>query len=361
MKPYGLIADCHLHGWQSFSHPNEEGVNNRLALLLSEIERCTEEVLKAGGDTVVLAGDIFHVRGSVAPSVLNPTLDLFNKLRLKAKFIAIAGNHDLEGKNSNRVGSAITALEGVGVTVINNVSSGLMTNDDVIFLPWYESVDDLRREIESAKEITIGAKQLPSKVDLIIHAPIDGVIDGLPAHGLTPDWLSEIGFRRVFAGHYHNHKDFGNGVYSIGALAHHTWSDVGSKAGFLIVTETEVRRFKSRCPEFIDITSELSLEDAELLADGNYVRIKTESSKTSDIANLRSAFETFGAKGVVIQSVKTSTVERSSSVASSISAGASLEASLSDWVSAQSFIANKEAVSKMCLDILNEVSATEEE
>ena len=110
MKPYGLMADLHLHNWNAFASVGESGVNARLQLLLNEIRRCADEVKKAGGDTIVIAGDVFHVRGSIAPSVLNPTLDTLRHLISGGiRFVILAGNHDLEGKESNRIGSAITA------------------------------------------------------------------------------------------------------------------------------------------------------------------------------------------------------------------------------------------------------------
>ena len=96
-KLYGLCADLHLHGWSAFSDTTEHGTNSRLEILLSELLRCATEVIKNGGDTMIVAGDVFHVRGSIAPLVLNPVKDCFKGIiGMGVKVILLAGNHDAE-------------------------------------------------------------------------------------------------------------------------------------------------------------------------------------------------------------------------------------------------------------------------
>lgn len=349
MKPYGLMADLHLHNWSAFASIEESGVNARLQLLLNEIRRCCRHVKNEGGDTVVIAGDVFHVRGSIAPSVLNPTLDTLRQLiKDGIRFVILAGNHDLEGKESNRIGSAITALEGIGCTVVNTHSYGLMALERAVLIPWTQKIDELKALIANA----YAAEANPSMVDLILHAPIDGVIDGLPDHGLDPSWLGSQGFRRVFSGHYHNHKRFGT-VWSIGALAHHTWSDVGSKAGFLIVGD-EVRWHKSHAPEFVEINGSTDPDDIPLLVDGNYVRAKINSTKQKEVEELRAYLTSCGAKGVVILAQKDASVAARSGA--TINAGASLEVSVTDFIKAQSY-ASADKLAILCNDILAEARA----
>lgn len=232
--PYGLCADLHLHQWTSFADTTADGQNTRLVGLLDEIERCASETHGAGGTLVVMAGDIFHVRGSVSPPVLNALRDrlMLCHSRYATRFVVLAGNHDLAGKDSTRLGSAVTALECDYVQTVS--ASAYYKERRIALVPWHESVDDLKAAIESLG--TGGMDKFFRKnTDLILHAPIDGVIKGLPLHGLDPDYLAALGFKRVLSGHYHDHKVFPGSVYSIGALAHHTWSDIGTKAGFLLI------------------------------------------------------------------------------------------------------------------------------
>ena len=349
MKPYGLAADIHLHNWDAFSSVNEDGINTRLAILISELERLAVTTKKAGGNTLILAGDLFHVRGSLAPTVLNPVLDCFRRIvDAGMDVVILAGNHDLEGKDSNRVGSAITALEGVGCKVVNSAAYGIRVMERVILIPWIHKINDLKDAIVKARD----ADSNPSEVDLIIHAPIDGVIPGLPAHGLEPGWLESLGFRRVFAGHYHDHKEVGKNVYSIGALAHHTWSDVGTKAGFLLVDD-DVKWLKSHAPEFVEITPSTDPDDVPLIVDGSYVRIKTESSKQKDIEDVRDYLTTCGAKGVVVLQQKAAPSAGVRTGRPTVSAGASLEVSVNEFITTGAYD-EKAALAIECQDILNE-------
>ena len=203
-------------------------------------------------------------------------------------------------------------------------------------IPWIENINDLKAEIQNAIGDFKGTGNI-AEYDLMLHAPIDGVISGLPDHGLTPEYLAALGFKRVFAGHYHHHKEFIGNVISIGALAHHTWSDVRSKAGFLIVYPDQIRWMKSHLPEFIDITPDMKESDAELIADGNYVRVKLNSAKVADIEKVREWLTTAGARGVIVQVVKAPVAVREGGVAATVSAGESLENSVSSFVKSQSF------------------------
>lgn len=361
MKPYGVISDLHLHSWSSFAVIDPDGVNGRLRGLLNEIKRCAAEVKKAGGDTIICAGDIFHVRGSVDPMVLNPAMDVFKEIVASGiRVVAISGNHDLANKSSSDLSSAITALKEVGVEVVSDEAGMMVTNPNVIMIPWFEDLNDLRQIIGEWAE-DLNAITGPQDFDLCIHAPVNGVIKGLPDKGLSPKELADYGFRRVLSGHYHNHVVFENGkVVSIGALAHHTWSDPGSKAGFLIVSDEGVRWMKSHLPEFIDSNQLLGLDKSEIpmVVEGNYIRVKTDLSKTADLEKLRLEMLSYGAKGVIIQAEKKAEAVREGAVTASVSAGASLNVSIADFIKTKSYV-EPTAVFNECEAALNEAEMEE--
>lgn len=354
MKPYGLMADLHLHEWSSFSQTTEDGQNSRLVALLGEIARCCIETHAAGGDTVVMAGDIFHVRGSVSPSVLNALRDCLRRLHTTfgAKFIVLAGNHDIQGKNTTRLGSAVTALE---CDYVQTVNAGINLGD-MVLVPWIESVDALKQVLVEWSASVIDSSEL----DLILHAPIDGVIKGLPEYGLTPEFLAGLGFKRVFSGHYHNHKVFEGKVHSIGALAHHTWSDINSKAGFLLVHPERVEWRKSHLPEFIDLSQlvDLAPEDIPFMVDRNYVRVKVEASKSSAVEAARQELLDMGAIAVIVQSSPAPPV-RPGLERASVAAGGSLEVSVTEFIKSMPGVAI-DAVTKAALDVLAAVDSTKE-
>lgn len=338
-KAFAIISDIHAHNWSQFSGVDEQGRNTRLVALLSEVKRASETLRSAGGDTMFVAGDLFHVRGSLPPSVLNPVMDCFRELSLEGtKIWVIPGNHDLEGRNSERLGSAVTALEGVDCKVFNKLDCFA----GVWAMPWMDSIADLKDRLSKLAETrrAIGVKfgtDVIGKESLIIHAPVNGVIMGIPDHGLDAGWLAGLGFRRVFAGHFHNHVEFPGGVYSIGAIAHHTWSDVGSKAGFLIVHENKVDFHPSILPAFVDVFQDTPAASVPAMVKGNYARVKVSTSKLADIEKMREYLTKQGALGTVIMSVKAPTEERTGGVTASVSAGASIEQSISEFVKSKGF------------------------
>lgn len=351
MKAYGIISDTHMHNWSAFAMVNEKGVNTRLQMTLDETKRAAQEVRNAGGNRLFHAGDLFHVRGSIKPSVLNPTMDCYREL-IKDGFqiTIVAGNHDLEGKDAARISSAITSLEGIGCKIINSVSAGMMAADDVMMLPWMQDINTLKMHIETVHPAD------RKECDLIIHAPVDGVIMNIPDHGLDAEYLAALGFRRVFAGHYHNHKSFGHGVYSIGALTHLTWGDIGTHAGFLVVHGKDngniVQRVASHAPSFVEIFSDTPEHEVPMIADGNYVRAKVDNVNATEVEELREWLTKCGAKGVVIHATKKSTDERAAAPAESVS----IDSSIGDYIKGQG-MERPAVVQSICMDILSRVEA----
>src|SRR5207248_2095793 len=107
--PYGLMADLHCAGWSAFASLDEQGRNSRLMEIIHEIKRCSEAVRDAGGNTVVIAGDVFHHRGQVTPSVYNPLASALSD-QDGAAYEIIPGNHDLESRDCKALTSAVKML-----------------------------------------------------------------------------------------------------------------------------------------------------------------------------------------------------------------------------------------------------------
>lgn len=357
MSNYGLAADLHFHPWSAFSNTLPSGMNSRLQGLLDELKRLAQETAKTGGLYVVLAGDIFHVRGSVSPTVLNSVRDTLAECHreYRVNFIVLAGNHDLEGKDATRLGSAVTALECGHVDVVNRPM--YLKNLRIALVPWIENVDELKETIE---KLGTGSIFFRKDTDLILHAPIDGVIDGLPLHGLTPEYLAGLGYKRVFSGHYHNHKEMVHNVFSIGALAHHTWSDLKSRAGFVIVGDDSIEWRKSHLPEFIDVDHLVDLEEDELpfVVEGNFVRAKVEVKSATAVAELRAELLKMGAAGVLIQPIPSTTVAKEGR-ASSVSSGGSLEVSVGEYIAKTVDSAMQPEVLKAAIAILSNADTVE--
>ena len=343
------MADLHCHNWSAFSNVDVDlGINNRLMHILDELKRCAAEVLKAGGDTIIIAGDMFHVRGNVSPSVFNPIKYTLASLRDDGiKFQIIAGNHDLQSKESEALGSSVNMLREDSVKIYHR--RGIVNNPvTVILIPWHSTVPLYKEAINE----TVGIYHDPAQraaIDLIVHLGIDGSLPYDDGHNVKADWLRNLGFKRVFSGHFHNHKNFGNGIYSIGSPTHHSFRDVGTKSGFMIVHQDSEKWFSSRAPHFIDIDGSEDHAMLPFIVDGHYVRAKTNFDTPKEIEDAREMLITYGALGVQI-------VNATSNL-SSVRSGTSvktiddLDSSVVNYINEQTL--RSDAIS-LCADILKE-------
>lgn len=347
--PVVLSSDQHFHAWDAFSKVNPDGVNSRLRIIIDEMHRSVQRLKDNGGDTMILAGDLFHQRGQIKPSVFNPAVECFsNSIFDGVSVYAIPGNHDLEGKDADKLGNAMQTLD--QLPGFHACLEPTFVGDFVIF-PWYQKLDDLRAEMR---------KHADKGRDAVIHAPVNEVIIGIPNHGLDAKELADMGYRRVFAGHYHNHVVFEDGkVVSIGATTHQTWSDPGTKAGFLLVWPDRIEHVPSAAPSFVDLNIEMldaatQVEiDAQIadFANGNYVRLKLTDVDDKEINDWRKDLENAGAAGVTIIATKKNAVSRT---------GAAQQAAISLGSSVEHYVRNDmkplliEEVSKEAQDILAE-------
>lgn len=367
---YGIASDLHCHRWSLFSTIEKDGVNSRLRTILNELRRLAQTVLDAGGSTIVIPGDIMHVRGSIDPEVLNPVQECFREIMdLGMSIIFIPGNHDLAGKETTMLGSAVQTLSETfsALGSIRAINEPLLMPDALqgektafAFVPWCSTTEAMMKAAETLalQAVTQG---IIGQTDLFIHAGIDGVLDHMPAHGLTARRLAALGFRNVFAGHYHNYKDLGEGVVSVGASTHQTWSDLNSIAGFLIVDEAGKHvHHASNAPNFVDVTG---LDEDEMAAAcyGNYVRFRGDQMAMDDINEFRKFFVDSGALGTSIQVVKAAISNRT---ANPTKTGATLDESVTSYIDAATDIpahVDKDEVKRHCSEVLATSRAVHEE
>lgn len=312
---YGIISDIHSHAYSTFSRLTLDGYNSRLVATLNEIERAADTVIANDGHLLVLDGDLFHSRGSIDPEVFNLTHETFVRILDKypgLQIEGIPGNHDLKSDDTKDISNAFRSFEAIDrqrVRIHHEAMLRIVGDVSLAFVPWRKRREDL---LDDIAKLAAQATALAS-TDLHLHAGIDGVLSGMPDHGLTAKMLASFGFRRVFSGHYHHHKEVEPSVFSVGALTHQTWGDVGTKAGFLIVSDKEVRYQASHAPSFVDVTG-LDESDMALACDGNFVRFRGQNMKESEVAELRKFFLENGAQGVSIEGTKEKASARGTAV-----------------------------------------------
>ena len=355
-RAFGLCADVHAHNWSQFS-TLKDGVNSRLVATLDELTRCAREAKARGCTRVFIAGDLFHVRGSIAPSVFNAVsarLDMLAR-SLEITWVVVDGNHDCESRDSETLGSANEMLpqDEAYIWVVSG-NPELFLHERVCCIPWISDRDkflDTARKWRDVIERKHGDAHLWT---LICHVGIDGVLSNVPG-AFTSRELAELGFGRVCSGHYHQHavfehKEVGSSVISIGALTHQTWSDVGTRAGWMIVDAVREQFFDSEAPRFMDFDPDADLSEVE----GNFVRVRSDLDE-ADVTALRDALMGLGALAVVFVGVpKALTVTRSSAPAT----GLTLAAQVKDWLDrASSMTVDREKVRATAVEILREVGA----
>jgi DNA repair exonuclease SbcCD nuclease subunit len=301
------------------------------------MKRAALAVKQAGGSRLIHAGDLFHERNSLEPATLNPTLETISEIiSLGIDFQIIPGNHDLGTRHTTWNSNASSALSHLGARVI--VKPEII--DGVLFVPWIDSVKKLR-------DLLIDWSKKAPGVDVVLHGPLNDVIKGIPDNGLDPTQLAQIGFKRVFCGHYHHHKCHLNSVYSIGSLTHQNWGDVEHLSGFLLVDDNSVQHVPDSAPKFMDYDA----KDREAVR-GNYVRLRVEVKNPAEADRYREAILSLGAAGVVVQPIIKGTNQR---LQTTVQAGASIQQSITDWIKTNK-PGNAEALTNLCESILGETA-----
>lgn len=353
--PFGVCSDCHLHNWSAFSTSLPDGTNSRLGFILKEILQAAINTKAAGGKRLYIAGDLFHVRGSVSPTVLNPAIDLFTALADNGiETRILTGNHDLESRDSEKLSSACETLRSVpGVKVVSEPM--VYYDDKVVMIPWYDSMDRVRVEIEAIINqlhmANPGYNVVPD-YSLILHAPLNSVIAGIPDHGFYAAELAKHGFKHVFCGHYHSHKQFPGNVFSVGATTHQTWGDVGTLAGHLVVDDAHVAFFESSAPKFVDFDHRWDDDEAIERCTNNFIRVRLGAATDEEVQMIRDHVTALGAAGCVVQAIpvpKTAATTRTASAA----AAPTTRQSINDWIKSNSALG--EPLETLCASIMDEV------
>lgn len=345
--PYGLMADLHCHNWSAFAEYNKDGISSRLIDITNEMGRCCEAVFNAGGDTVVVAGDVFHTRGKINSIVFNWVKTVVKSMfdRYGIRWIIIDGNHDVIGDKSSLIGSTVESLSGPYIEHWH--CSGF--NDKLALVPWTKTKEDFKNNIDGLIACEDGVDHL-SKIDLICHAGVDGAVSGIPDRGdMGQKYFESLPFKRVFSGDYHNMKKFGDRVFSVGTPTYQTWSSVGTTAGWWLVYEDKEEFYASHAPQFIELNGKPNEFDL-LEVDGNFVKAKLPNSSLSEMEKYRKLFNDNGAKGVVFQFYEEEKTERGEIKVESLS----IKGAVSRYIAEKKY---PKTVMFICANALDEVES----
>ncbi|MCJ8601065.1 metallophosphoesterase [Klebsiella pneumoniae] len=326
---YALVSDQHYHNWSAFSTTDVNGLNSRLRIQLDATLEAARAACSAGARWFICAGDTFHVRGSLSPTVLYYVKDTYRKIReMGLEIIMLAGNHDLESNDSVMATNAAATLHEPDFHIHCRPGVGTWALDDrhkLHMVSWYNNHKEL---VALLKKVGAEAKADSAfSHDVVIHAPINKAIPGMPDVGVEAEDLAGLGFRYVLSGHYHNHKEVVPGVISIGALTHHNWGDLGTQAGYMMVYEDGTyAQFETSAPKFIELEPETA---HPAYVAGNYVRLRAVIDNEEEGVKLKLELAAMKPKGIATNFTRRVSMIAGSAATSATSSIDSLESSVS--------------------------------
>jgi hypothetical protein len=194
-----------------------------------------------------------------------------------------------------RISSSVSALEAVGVRVYHEPTRIITGGRTWLLVPWVKDLAALRRIINDARANHV-----------VVHAPLNGVIKGIPDHGLTPSDFEGLSLDYAFCGHYHNHRrfDIADGqVVSVGALTHQNWGDTEAKAGYIILNDkNELEQRATTAPRFVKVDAAGYRYLPEECYRENYVKvINGDWTDPAEIQEVKDYLLLLGAKAVLVE------------------------------------------------------------
>lgn len=200
------------------------------------------------GDVLLILGDVFDNRQSIAIKAMHLALDVFEELaNIFDNIIVFAGNHDVWSKSSNDINSLRPLTKIKGVTLYIEPEVIMLGKRSFLIMPW-------RKDHEAERECLL---QYKDKAEyLACHCDINGLKFN---KNVTVDdgcAISEYaGFKKVYSGHIHFSQDVAN-IKMLGSPYQMTRSDAYNKKGVTILnleTEKELYFENTYSPQFIRI------------------------------------------------------------------------------------------------------------
>ena len=304
------FSDSHVHPHRFGATVDEAtGRQSRLQDGIDALDMTAQAAIDHKADLRVFCGDMFHTRGKLAPSILNPVIEHYRKPSRPFHDELIVGNHDMEHRVEGE--HALKALAGERVTVRDGhgYQAGVYINahGPSLGVGWVAYEPDIKALKDKVKQVAAQAR-LDTKSTwklLMIHHGVDGAMDGIPDMGFGPRDLPHEDFTVILCGDYHTHKELVAGkAWMIGAPLQHTFGDAGQKRGYMVIdlaAGTANLVENTNAPKFVTwAKGEAPLTKA--IIEGNFVRIRHDDEKELDAIEV--AVLTAGAKAVQKELVK---------------------------------------------------------
>jgi DNA repair exonuclease SbcCD nuclease subunit len=286
---WALTADLQFNTQPRYSVLRPDGTTSRLQDTVDAFLWIAQTAREKKCKGLVALGDIFDSRTSIDVSVLDKTCRAFEAASDGLEVHVLVGNHDSYLRTPSL--NSLQALRGFA-TVHEKVEA----HGPFAFVPW---TDDAARYADAIKR----AEKFKPPV-MLSHAMFEGAVP-LAGKGLPIKLLSAKRWEAVFLGDVHDPVTLREAplVQYCGAPLQINFGDAGGERGFWIYDDVsgEVEFIENDVsPRFHVAKTMADFDDAHMVTDRDFVRIKAETSKLTE--KLR---EEFGAYTTWIESEAT--------------------------------------------------------
>ncbi len=253
------------------------------------------------GRQIFLGGDIFTERKNQSLNVLMAFWSFLKKCKeAKVSVIAIAGNHDKTDYFSKD--SFLRFFDGNTLKLISDYGKiELATGITAHFVPYFDE-EIYANYLDKAVQETKG--RTGQKHYLFTHIAVNGVKNNeraKPQKGIGTEGFRA--FDKVFVGHYHNHQEFANIIYTGSTHPANFGEDSSHKGIYIFFDDGSFQHQPLRYKKYVTgtIPPTLSLQEVNKLISGiqnskNHVRIVIEKDSSTECIQLKKKLEGAGAK-----------------------------------------------------------------
>lgn len=262
-----LISDLHLHNFQQFNRPTEDGMNSRLAHTLNAVEQGLKYASDNGIQNVFILGDVFHAHSKLDVDVIFHAYELFESY-CDLSLIFLVGNHDQAAKDGSI--HSLKMFDRLGIVAQYGKSFAFCEHDgteiNVLALSYRRDEEIWKKSIPKCKyDIFLGHQGINEGKIGAFNISLKG--------NISLSDLPDARFRLL--GHYHKHQKLDDRTWYVGSPLQHNFGERGETKGFVVLDtiENTVTQIETDSPKFHQFDSVAAYEASGVDPKRDYVKI----------------------------------------------------------------------------------------
>lgn len=288
-------------------------MNSRLLTICNALCAVREYCVTHKIPYLLVAGDLFHSRGSVETSVFNAIYTVFESIQDRGiKLVFIAGNHD-QIDNSIVPENSLLAFRHLGtvlsdprlITLMDFTGENKKNREyiDLIAIPYSKDKSFVLNKLNSLLEQQAALEKSRQKKTangkppiLLAHLGISGGLVGSSNYVMSDEYnLSELKIPKFLYGifgHYHKPQELEYNSFYTGSLVQNTFNDEGSENGLWVIdTDVEKGEYSMKLidiykdhlhiPKFHTITE--NSDNTEIRDPRDFYRLRTNIKNLEEI------------------------------------------------------------------------------